>query len=261
VDSNRLKDRVALVTGGSRGIGRATVLKLAQAGAAVIVNYRKRADEANQVVDQVQASGGRALAIQADVGDPAEVQKMVEQSVRELGPVDILVNNAGVFRGGTLLSYDEADADLLWQVNVKGVIHCSAAVVPLMIERQFGRIVNLSSVAAVGTSFPGTTFYSATKAAVTCLTRRFALELGSHGICVNAVSPGYVGTDMNLEGRSQEEIQKAADLISARSMLGRFGKSEEIAAVISFLVSDEAGFVTGQVITADGGRIDFLTHD
>ena len=258
--SNRLKDRVAMVTGGSRGIGRAAALKLAQEGAAVVVNYRKRGDEAGQVVDQVQALGGRALAIQADVADQAAVQKMVEQSVRELGPTDILVNNAGVFRGGTLLSYDEADADLLWRVNVKGVIHCSAAVVPLMIERRFGRIINLSSVAAVGTSFPGTTFYSATKAAVTSLTKRFALELGPHGICVNAVSPGYVGTDMNWKGKSPEAIEKTVDVASALSMLRRVGKSEEIAAVISFLASDEAGFVTGQVITADGGRMDFLTH-
>ena len=261
MDSNRLKDRVAMVTGGSRGIGRATVLKLAQEGAAVVVNYRKRGDKAKQVVDQVRALGGQALAIQADVADQAEVQKMVEQSVRELGPIDILVNNAGVFRRATLLSYDEADVDLMWQVNVKGVVHCSAAVAPLMIEKQFGRIINLSSVAAVGTSFAGTTFYSATKAAITCLTKRFALELGSHGICVNAVSPGYVGTDMNWKGKSPDEIQKIADVISSRSMLGRVGKPEEIATVICFLASDEAGFVTGQVITADGGRIDFLTHD
>ncbi len=113
MDSNGLKDRVAMVTGGSRGIGRATVLKLAQAGAAVIVNYRKRGDKAKQVVDQVRALGGQALAIQADVADQPEVQKMVEQSVRELGPIDILVNNAGVFRRASLLSYEEADADLM----------------------------------------------------------------------------------------------------------------------------------------------------
>ncbi len=261
MDSKKLNDRVALVTGASRGIGRAVALQLAAEGAAVGVNYRKRADQAGRVVDEILARGGRALAVQADVADRAQVEKMVEATVRELGPVDILVNNAAVFRGGTLLSYDEADADLLWQVNVKGVIHCSAAVVPAMIERQSGRIVNLSSVAAAGTSFSGTTFYSATKAAVISLTRRFALELGPHGICVNAVSPGYIGTDMNWEGKSPDKIQEIIEVVSARTMLGRVGKPEEAAAVISFLASDEAGFVTGQVITADGGRMDFLTHD
>ncbi len=261
MDSNGLKDRVALVTGGSRGIGRATVLKLAGQAAAVVVNYRTRASQANQVVDEVLALGGRALAIQADVADQAQVQDMVEQSAREMGTVDILVNNAGVFKPGTLLTYDDAHADLLWQVNVKGVIHCSAAVAPSMIEKQFGRVVNLSSVAAAGTSFSGTTIYSATKAAVTSLTRRFAMELGSHGICVNAVSPGYVGTDMNWEGKRPDEIQKIIEVVSAKTMLGRVGKSDEIAAVIAFLASDEAAFVTGQVITADGGRMDFLTHD
>ena len=260
MDSNRLQNRIAMVTGGSRGIGRAAVLKLAEQGAAVIVNYRKNVEKANQVVDQVRALGGRALALQADVANQAGVQKMVAQSVRELGSIDILVNNAGVFRRATLLSHDEVDVDLMWQVNVKGVVHCSAAVVPLMIERSYGRIINLSSIAAVGTIFPGTTFYAATKAAITCLTKRFALELGSHGICVNAVSPGYVGTDMNWEGRSQEEIQESIHVVSARTMVGRVGKPEEIAAVISFLASNEAGFVTGQVITVDGGRTDFLTH-
>ena len=249
-----------MVTGGSRGIGRATVLKLAQEGAAVVVNYRKRADKASQVVDQVRALGGRALALQADVADQAEVQNMVEQSVRELGAIDILVNNAGVFREASLLAYDQVDVDLMWQVNVKGVVHCTGAVAPLMIEKKFGRIVNLSSIAAVGTSFAGTTFYAATKAAITCLTKRFAMELGSHEICVNAVSPGYVGTDMNWKGKNPDEIQKTVDVVSAKTMLVRVGKPEEIAAVISFLASDEAGFVTGQVFTADGGRMDFLTH-
>ena len=261
MNSNGLKNRVALVTGGSRGIGRATVLKLAEQAAAVVVNYRKSAGQANQVVNEVLALGGRALAIQANVADQVQVQEMVEQSTREMGTIDILVNNAGVFKSGTLLNYDGADADLLWEVNVKGVIHCSAAVAPSMIEKQFGRIVNLSSVAAAGTSFAGTTIYSATKASVTSLTRRFAMELGPHGICVNAVSPGYVGTDMNWEGKNPDEIEQSIEVVSSKTMLGRVGKSDEIAAVIAFLASDEAGFVTGQVITADGGRMDFLTHD
>ncbi len=249
-----------MVTGGSRGIGRAIVLALASEGAAVVVNYRKRSDKADEVVGQVRAGGGTALALQADVADQAEVHEMVGQAVRELGPIDILVNNAGVFRRATLLEYDPADVDLMWRVNVKGVLHCTAAVVPGMIEKQFGRVINLSSVAAVGTSFAGTSVYSATKAAITSLTKRSALELGGHNICVNAVSPGYVGTDMNWQGRSPDEIQEAVEAASSRSMLGRTGKPEEIAAVVSFLASDEAGFVTGQVLTADGGRKDFLSH-
>ena len=260
MDSDRLKGRVALITGGSRGIGRATALKFAQEGAAVMVNYQQQAEAASEVVEQIGASGGRALALQADVGEPAAVDEMLQRSVREVGPIDILVNNAGVLYRGDLLSYKEDELDLMWRTNVKGLIHCTAAVVPSMKEKQFGRIINLSSIAALGTALAGTTFYAATKGAVLILTKRFAFELGSYGISVNAVCPGFIATDMVSQGRSSEEIQKLLGSFAAKSMLRRAGKPEDIANVICFLASNEAAFMTSQILTADAGRVDFLSH-
>ena len=148
----------------------------------------------------------------------------------------------------------------MWRTNVKGVVQCTAEVAPSMIQAGFGRIINLSSVAALGTAFPGTTFYGATKAAVLTLSKRFARELGPHGICVNAVCPGLIATDMPFQGKTEEEIEEMTRTFSERAMLRRTGKPEEIASVIGFLASDEAGFITGQTLTVDGGRMDYLTH-
>ena len=256
----RHKDRVALVTGGSRGIGRATSLQLAREGAMVFVNYHQRREAAQEVVSEIEAHGGSALALQADVSDRQAVQAMVDQIVQKISTIDILVNNAGILLQGSLLDYQDEELDRMWEINVKGVIHCSAVVAPLMIEKKFGRIINLSSIAALGTGFKGTSFYAATKGAVLILTRRFAYELGADGISVNAICPGYIATDMVMEGKTSEEIQVSLDQVAAKSMLGRAGQPQDIASVISFLASQEAGFMTGQTVTADGGRIDFLSH-
>ncbi len=255
-----LEGKTALVTGGSRGIGRATAVQLAREGAAVVVNYHRRAAAADAVVQEIRSSGGRALAFGADVGGRAAVEEMFEHCQRELGPIEILVNNAGLFVAGDLSSYNEDGFDQMWQINVKGIVHCTAAAVDSMKVSGFGRVINLSSIAAQGTAFAGTTFYAATKAAVLALTRRFALELGPHGICVNAVSPGLVSTDMPFEGKSREEIEKTIRTVSERTMLRRVGAPEEIASLICFLASPEASFITAQILTADGGRMDFLTH-
>lgn len=256
----RHKGQVALVTGGSRGIGRATSLQLAREGATVVVNYHQRREAAQEVVSEIEAHGGSALALQADVSDRQAVQAMVDQAVQKVSAIDILVNNAGILLQGSLLDYKDEELERMWEINVKGVIHCSAAVAPLMIEKNFGRIINLSSIAALGTGFKGTSFYAATKGAVLILTRRFAYELGADGISVNAICPGYIATDMVLEGKTSEEIQVSLDQVAAKSMLGRAGRPQDIASVISFLASQEAGFVTGQTVTVDGGRMDFLTH-
>lgn len=256
----RHKDRVALVTGGSRGIGRATSIQLAREGAMVFVNYHQRREAAQEVVSEIEAHGGDALALQADVSDRQAVQAMVDQVVQKTSTIDILVNNAGILLLGNLLDYQDEELDRMWEINVKGVIHCSALVTPLMIEKKFGRIINLSSIAALGTGFKGTSFYAATKGAVLILTRRFAYELGADGISVNAICPGYIATDMVMEGKTSEEIQVALDQVTAKSMLGRAGQPQDIASVISFLASQEAGFMTGQTVTVDGGRMDFLSH-
>ncbi len=258
--TNSLKARVALVTGSSRGIGRATALKLAEEGSAVAVNYHRQKESAEEVVQQITGGGGRAMAIQADVGDRSAVAQMVGQTVDLLGPIDILVNNAGIAHFGELSRYSEDEFDSMWRTNVKGVVQCTGEVAPSMIQAGFGRIINLSSVAALGTAFAGTTFYGATKAAVLTLSKRFARELGPHGICVNAVCPGLIATDMPFQGKTEEEIEEMIRTFSERAMLRRTGKPEEIASVIGFLASDEAGFITGQTLTVDGGRMDYLTH-
>lgn len=258
--NQKLAGRVALVTGGARGIGRAVALRFAREGAAVAVNFRNRADAANEIVEQIRRSGGKAASVAADVADRPAVEAMAAKVSTELGPVDILVNNAGVLHGARLLDYDEAQFEHMWRVNVKGVVHCSAAVAPGMIERKYGRIINLSSNAALGTSVAGTTLYAATKGAVLTLTKRFALELGEHGITVNAVLPGFTATDMVLSGKTPDEIRAIHETISAKSMLRRTGVPEDIANVVTFLASEESSFMTGQALLADGGRIDYLAH-
>lgn len=255
-----LSGQVAIVTGASRGLGRAIAWRLAQAGAAVCVNYVVRSDAASSLVDEIRASGGRAVAVGADIGDPAQVQDLVRQTVGDLGPVSVLVNNAGVAYRATLETFDPAGMEHMRRANVDGLIHVTRAVVPGMKERNYGRIVNLTSIAGHGTSLPGNAFYAATKAAVSMLTRRFAMELGPHGITVNAVAPGFILTDLVKEGRTEQEYSETLKTVSARSMLGRPGKPEDIAHAVAFLAAPESEFITAQILTVDGGRMDYIGH-
>jgi 3-oxoacyl-[acyl-carrier protein] reductase len=255
-----LTGRTALVTGASRGLGRAIALRLAEEGAAVAVNYHLRAAEAENVVALIHQQSGRALAVRADVGDTAQVRSMAERIAGELGPIDILINNAGVLAKGDLADFDFTQMEPMRRTNVDGLVHVTRAAVDGMKQRGYGRIVNLTSVAAHGTSLSGTTFYSATKAAVIALTRRFALELGPHGITVNAVAPGFIPTDMVTDGRSAAEAHAAVDAMAARAMVRRTGLPEDIANAVAFLVSPESSFITAQTLTVDGGRMDYIGH-
>lgn len=250
--TKRLDGKAALVTGGSRGIGRAICQVFAREGANVVVNYAKSSDAAEQVAAGIRQSGGRAIALQADVASKREVDSMVEKARAEFGAIDILVNNAGVLFKGTTLRWIEDDFDRMIAVNIKGIVHCVQTATSGMIERRYGKIVNLASIAGFGTAVGETTPYALTKVAVISLTKRLALELGPHGINVNALAPGFIRT----------ELVANVDIgaIEKKTILGRVGTPEDVAGVALFLASDESSFVTGQVVTVDGGRMDFLSH-
>jgi len=253
-------EQVALVTGGARGIGRAIVQRLVREGAAVAINYANQADAAESLQAEIEQAGGSAITVRADVSDDADVEMMVDRVTAALGPPSILINNAGVSYPATLDSYDRERLAHMRQVNADGVIFTTRAVMGGMRERGYGRIVNIASNAGIGTSLPGTTFYAASKAEVIVLTRRFALELGAHGITVNAVAPGFVETDMARRDRSKTDWDAVATRIAALAMTGRVGRPEDIANAVAFLASPESGWITAQVLTVDGGRTDYIAH-
>jgi NAD(P)-dependent dehydrogenase (short-subunit alcohol dehydrogenase family) len=254
------QNQVAVVTGGARGLGQATAWLFAQRGAAVCVNYAGHREAAEALTAAIAAAGGRAITVAADVTDAASVDAMVARAEAELGPVTILVNNAGVSWRGTLDTYDREHVARMRQVNVEGMIHATRAVMGSMRARRYGRIVNVSSIAAIGTALAGNAFYAATKAEVIILTRRFAMELGPHGITVNAVAPGFVRTDMTVTGRSGMDWQETEERFAALAIMGRIGEPEDIANAVVFLASPESGWITAQTLTVDGGRMDYIGH-
>jgi NAD(P)-dependent dehydrogenase (short-subunit alcohol dehydrogenase family) len=254
------REQVALVTGGSRGIGRAIARRLAREGASVCVNYVARADAAESLVADIRANGGQAISVAADVSDDAAVEGMVDRVAAEFGPVTILVNNAGVAHKATLETYDSSQLARMRQVNVDGVIHTTRAVMAGMRRQRFGRIINVTSIAAIGTALPGNAFYAATKASVQTLTVRFALELGGDGITVNAVAPGFVRTEMPQSNVSEEAWQELSRRITEQSMMGRLGDPTDIANAVAFFASPDSGWVTAQILAVDGGRMDYIGH-
>ena len=254
-------NQVALITGGARGIGRATTRMLAARGVAVAINYATRADAALELAAEIRAAGGRALTIQADVANQQAVQAMTAQTEAELGPITILVNNAGIAWAATIDTWEPIGFARLRAVNVDGTIHTIQAVAPAMRARKYGRIVNISSVASFGTcGFAGNHFYASTKAEVNILTKRFALELGEHGITVNAVAPGLIRSDMTQGNKTDAEWTELRDNFARVAMMGRVGEPEEIARAITFLAAPNAGFITAQILAVDGGRKDYIGH-
>ncbi len=243
-----LVDKVAIVTGSARGLGRAIALDLAQHGARVVVNYRGSAEAAAEVVAQIEALGGEALAIQADVTVKTQVEQLVAATLAHFGRIDILVNNAGTTQDGLLMRMSEANWDSIIDANLKSVFNCCRAVVrPMLKAKRGGRIINISSVVGlVGQG--GQSNYAAAKAGVHGLTMSLARELGPRAITVNAVAPGLVITDL-----TKDLPQEAVERVKQLAPLGRLGDSAEIAHLVTFLASDKAAYITGEIIRIDGG--------
>jgi 3-oxoacyl-[acyl-carrier protein] reductase len=247
----KLKDKVAVVTGSSRGIGKAIALKLAKEGAKIVVNYpfAGEAENAQEVVDEIEALGGKAIALEADVTEMDQVKAMVKTITKELGSLDILVNNAGITRDTLLMRMKESDWDAVLNVNLKGAFNATKAVTRTMMKQKSGRIINMSSVVGLMGNV-GQTNYAASKAGLIGFTKSVAKELATRGITVNAIAPGFIKTAM-----TDELPENVVEEMIAAIPMKEFGEVEDIANLVSFLASDEARYITGEVIRVDGGMV------
>ena len=239
--------RIALVTGASRGIGRAIALRLAVDGHAVAVNYAANRSAADDVVETIAANGGTAMAVHADVGDAGAVGAMFETVEDRLGRVDVLVNNAGITRDGLLLRMGTDDWDQVIETNLRSVYLCSRAAMRGMLRSRWGRIISVSSISGISGN-PGQANYAASKAGIIGFSKSIAREIGSRNITVNVVAPGFIETDM-----TDELGTDIAEEVAGRVAVGRLGRPEEIAAAVGYLASDDAAYVTGQTLVVDGG--------
>lgn len=240
-------NRCAVVTGGSRGIGKAIAIALANAGFSVVINYNNSAEQAQEAVELIEKNGGSAFAFAADVSDFTQAGALLEAACSRFGGIHALVNCAGITRDGLLMRMSEQDFDKVIEVNLKSAFNCVRHAIPIMMKQRWGRIVNISSVAGVMGN-AGQVNYSASKAGLLGMTKAIAREVGSRGITCNAVAPGYIDTDMTASLNSEIK-EKLLQGVSLR----RMGQPEEVAALTTFLCSDHAGYITGQTICIDGG--------
>jgi len=247
----RLQNKKAIVTGGGRGIGRAVALAFAREGADVVINYRSNDAAAKEVVDEIQTLGRKVLAVKADVGSYQDARSMVDQAVHELGGVDILVNNAGLSRPALLLKMDEETWDRVVDIHLKGTFNCTQAAANYMKENNYGKIINVISTAGLyGTV--GQINYASAKAGIIGFTKSASRELARYAINVNAISMGVIATEMTDKIRSDEKLRET---YLSRIQLRRFGEPEEVVPAFVFLASDDARYITGQVLCVDGGYL------
>jgi len=258
MDELRFDGKVALVTGASRGIGKATALALAKEGCTVVVNYDRSQDKAHEVVEAIRVVKARAIAVRCDVSIRNEVEGMFKTAVGEFGKVDILVNNAGIAEMAPILETTDELWDRTLNTNLKSVFLCTQVAARHMAQRRYGKIVNISSNSGFGVACWGETAYAASKAGVIQLTKSAAFELGQYGININCVAPGATDTDMLRGGMTDQEYAKALDTRKKISSLGLVGKPEDIANAVLFFASDDSRFITGRTLLVDGGRRDFM---
>ena len=247
--TTRIKGKRVLVTGSSDGIGKAIAIRLANEGADVVINYRSNSDSAQKIVSEIVALGSKSTAIMADVSDSNQVNGLIKSAIDFMGGIDILINNAGVTRDNLILRMSEDDWDYVIDSNLKSAFLCTKAVLPQMLKQRSGRIVNISSIVGLNGN-PGQANYTSSKAGLIGLTKTTAKEVASRSITVNAIAPGFIGTKM-VEGLSPEVLKE----IEKRVALGRLGNTEDVAGTVAFLVSEDASYITGQVISVDGGLV------
>lgn len=244
-----LKGKCAIVTGASRGIGKAIALKLASLGANIVINYRSSEKEALEVENEIKEMGVQAVCIKADISKLDEVENLIKSAKEKFGSIDIIVNNAGITKDNLILRMKEKDFDDVIDVNLKGVFNCLKSITPIMVKQKKGKIINISSVVGISGN-TGQVNYAASKAGIIGMTKSLAKEIGSRGINVNAVAPGFIDTEMteSLGDKIKEEAKKNIPL-------KRFGTVEDVANIVAFLASDESDYITGQVIHVDGGML------
>ncbi len=242
-----LTGRAALVTGGSRGIGRAIALHLARCGASVAINYSQSQDQAHAVQAEIESCGGRAIAVQGDVSVPRDTERIVQECTESFGRLDILVNNAGFNRDTLILRMSVDDWDQVMAVNLRAVFLCTKAALRPMLRQRWGRVINIGSVSGLAGN-AGQANYAAAKSGLIGFTRAVAREMGSRGITANLVAPGLVRTEL-----TKDVSQEIVDLAMQRILVGRLGTPEDVAAAVAFLASEEASYITGQVLAVDGG--------
>lgn len=244
-----LKEKVAVITGASRGIGKAIAIKLASMNATVVVNYAGSKEKAESVVKEIKDNGGNAVAMQCDVSDFNQCKQFMEDVHKRFGRIDILVNNAGITRDGLAMAMSEEDFDAVIETNLKGTFNCSRFASRIMMKQRRGKIINMSSVSGV-TGNAGQVNYSAAKAGVIGITKSMARELASRNVNVNGIAPGFIETDMT--NALSEKVKEQAVL---QIPLGRFGKAEEVAELVAFLAGDHSNYITGQIFHIDGGMV------